>query len=170
MVKNIAEKGEFNLNIFILHRLRNKFLQLILDLISLDSASWELHQYSRRMYGPMKNPKVETRSWDSNLGPHDRSTSRPRTPHRKRRKCRSPSFSPFPTTYSACFFTNEGIKNSCIVKKVQIKFQSDRAKYPNVGIPVISTPLTIYVVKYIFTSSINRFIRQDHDVKIFLTS
>ena len=31
------------LNIFILHRLRNKFLQLIL--ISLDSASWELHQY-----------------------------------------------------------------------------------------------------------------------------
>ena len=40
-------------------------------LISLDSASWELHQYSRRMYGPMKNPKVETRSRDSNLGPHD---------------------------------------------------------------------------------------------------
>ena len=40
------------LNIFILHRLRNKFLQLIL--ISLDSASWELHQYSRRMCGPMK--------------------------------------------------------------------------------------------------------------------
>ena len=33
-----------SLNIFILHRLRNKFLQLIL--ISLDSASWELHQYS----------------------------------------------------------------------------------------------------------------------------
>ena len=58
-----------SLNIFILHRLRNKFLQLIL--ISLDSASWELHQYSRRMYGPMKNPKVETRSRDSNLGPHD---------------------------------------------------------------------------------------------------
>ena len=46
----------------------------------------------------------------------------------------------------------------------------NRAKYPNVGIPVISTPLTIHVVKYIFTSSINRFIRQDHDVKIFLTS
>ena len=39
----------FSLNIFILHRLRNKFLQLIL--ISLDSASWELHQYSRRMFG-----------------------------------------------------------------------------------------------------------------------
>ena len=58
----------FSLNIFILHRLRNKFLQLIL--ISLDSASWELHQYSRRMCGPMKNPKVETRSRDSNLGPH----------------------------------------------------------------------------------------------------
>ena len=46
--------------------MRNKFLQLIL--ISLDPASWELHQYSRRMCGPMKNPKVETRSrvrtWD----------------------------------------------------------------------------------------------------------
>ena len=49
--------------------MRNKFLQLIL--VSLDSASWELHQYSRRMCGPMKNPKVETRSRDSNLGPHD---------------------------------------------------------------------------------------------------
>ena len=58
-----------SLNIFILHRLRNKFLQLIL--ISLDSASWELYQYSRRMCGPMKSPKVETRSRDSNLGPHD---------------------------------------------------------------------------------------------------
>ena len=46
----------------------------------------------------------------------------------------------------------------------------NRAKYPNVGIPVISTPLTIHVVKYVFTSSINRFIRQDHDVKMFLTS
>ena len=54
---------------FILHRLRNKFLQLML--ISLDSASWELHQYSRRMCGPMKNPKVETRSRDSNSGPQD---------------------------------------------------------------------------------------------------
>ena len=60
---------DLSLNIFILHRLRNKFLQLIL--ISLDSASWELHQYSCRMCGPMKNPKVETRSRDSNLGPHD---------------------------------------------------------------------------------------------------
>ena len=37
--------------------MRNKFLQLIL--ISLDSASWELHQYSRRMCGPMKNHKVD---------------------------------------------------------------------------------------------------------------
>ena len=36
--------------------MRNKFLQLIL--ISLDSASWELHQYSRRMCGPMKIPKL----------------------------------------------------------------------------------------------------------------
>ena len=59
----------FSLNIFILHRLRNKFLQLIL--ISLDSASWELHQYSRRMCGPMRNPKVETRPRDLNSGPHD---------------------------------------------------------------------------------------------------
>ena len=53
-----------SLNIFILHRLRNKFLQL--TLISLDSASWELHQYSRRMCGPMKNPKVRIKikvSW-----------------------------------------------------------------------------------------------------------
>ena len=60
---------KYSLNIFILHRLRNKFLQLIL--ISLNSASWELHQYSRRMCGPMKNPKVETRSRGSNSGPHD---------------------------------------------------------------------------------------------------
>ena len=58
-----------SLNIFILHQLRNKFQQL--TLISLDSASWELHQYSRRMCGPMKNPKVETRSRDSNSGLHD---------------------------------------------------------------------------------------------------
>ena len=39
-------------SVFILHRLRNEFLQLIL--ISLDSASWELHKYSRRICGPMK--------------------------------------------------------------------------------------------------------------------
>ena len=49
--------------------IENKFLQLIL--ISLDSASWELHQYLCRMCGPMKIPKVETRSRDSNLVPHD---------------------------------------------------------------------------------------------------
>ena len=66
---NSSNVLSLSLNIFILHRLRNKFLQLIL--ISLDSASWELHQYLRRMCGPMKNPKVETRSQDSNLGPHD---------------------------------------------------------------------------------------------------
>ena len=58
-----------SLNIFILHRFRNKFQQL--TLISLDSASWELHQYSHRMCEPMKNPKVETRSRDSNSGTHD---------------------------------------------------------------------------------------------------
>ena len=45
-----------------LHRLRNKFLQL--TLISLDSASWELHQYSHRICGPMKNPTPGTRTWD----------------------------------------------------------------------------------------------------------
>ena len=49
--------------------MRNKFLQLIL--ISLDSASWELHQYLRQTCGPMKNPKVETRSRESNSGPQD---------------------------------------------------------------------------------------------------
>ena len=38
--------------------------------MSPDSASWELHQYSRRMCMPMKNPGDETRSWDSNSGPH----------------------------------------------------------------------------------------------------
>ena len=60
----------FSLSMFILHRLRNKFLQLIL--ISLDSASWELHQYSRRnVWAKEKNPKVETRSRDSNQGPYD---------------------------------------------------------------------------------------------------
>ena len=47
---------EFSLNLFILHRLRNKFLQLIL--ISLDFASWELHQFSGRIRGPMKIPKL----------------------------------------------------------------------------------------------------------------
>ena len=57
--------ARFNLNIFILHRLRNTFLQLIL--ISLDSASWELHQYSHRTCGPMKT----SQSRDSNLGLYD---------------------------------------------------------------------------------------------------
>ena len=57
----------FSLNIFILHRLRNKFQKLIL--MSLDSASWELHQYSRRMCGPMKKipkltPAPGNRTWD----------------------------------------------------------------------------------------------------------
>ena len=45
-----------SLNTFVLHRLRNKFLKLIL--ISLDSASWELHKYSRRMCGPIKILKL----------------------------------------------------------------------------------------------------------------
>ena len=69
-VKNKGLSGKwFSLNIFILHRLRNKFLQLVL--ISLGSASWELHQHLRGMWGPMKNPEVETHSRDSNSGPHD---------------------------------------------------------------------------------------------------
>ena len=37
-------------------RTLNKFIQLVL--ISLDSASWKLYQYSRRMFGPMKIPKL----------------------------------------------------------------------------------------------------------------
>ena len=56
-----------HLNIYILHQLRNKFLQLIL--ISLNSASSELHQYSNRMYGPLKksqsqHPLPRNRTWD----------------------------------------------------------------------------------------------------------
>ena len=46
-----------SLNIFILHPMKNKFLQLIL-IISLDFASWELHLYSSRTYGPMKISKL----------------------------------------------------------------------------------------------------------------
>ena len=72
----------FCLNIFILHRLRNKFLQLIQ--ISLDSAFWELHQYSHQMCGPMK----KSQSWHPlpgiELGTSRlrgrRSTSQPWTP------------------------------------------------------------------------------------------
>ena len=44
-----------SLNI-VLHQLRSKFLQFVQS--SLDSASWELHQYPRRMCGPMKIPKL----------------------------------------------------------------------------------------------------------------
>ena len=32
---------------------------------------WELNQYSCQMSGPLKNPIDETRSRDSNSGPHD---------------------------------------------------------------------------------------------------
>ena len=46
----------FSLNTFILHRLRNKFLRL--KVISLDFAFWDLHQYSHRMCGPWKTPKL----------------------------------------------------------------------------------------------------------------
>ena len=41
------------------------------NIIFLDSASWELNQYSRRMCGPMKNPEVDTRCQESNSGPQD---------------------------------------------------------------------------------------------------
>ena len=59
----------FSLNIlvFTLHQLRNKFLQLIL--IFLHSASWELHQYSHQICGPINSPKVDIRFWKSNFGP-----------------------------------------------------------------------------------------------------
>ena len=40
-------------------------------LISLNSASWELHQYSAQICWPMNSPKVVARSQDSNSGPHD---------------------------------------------------------------------------------------------------
>ena len=49
-------RGLVRLNIFISYRLRNKFLQLML--ISLDSASCELHRYSRQMCGRVKIPKL----------------------------------------------------------------------------------------------------------------
>ena len=45
------------------------FLQL--QLISPDSASWELHQYWPRMCGPMRNPKVDTRPRESKSGPRE---------------------------------------------------------------------------------------------------
>ena len=56
-----------SLNKFILHQLSNKFFQLIL--IFSDSASWELHQYSHRVYRPMKILKLTPapRNWTSDL-------------------------------------------------------------------------------------------------------
>ena len=69
-------------DIFILYRLRNKFLQHIT--ISLDSASWELHQYLRRLCKTMTSTK-DDRSRYSISGPHDligrHSISVPRKPH-----------------------------------------------------------------------------------------
>ena len=56
LVRFVLQMHLFSLNIFIFHGLRNKFIQLILN--SRDSASLELHQYSRRMCGPMKIPKL----------------------------------------------------------------------------------------------------------------
>ena len=50
-------------------------------------------------------------------------------------------------------------------------FQSyTRAKYPNVGIPVFTTPLTICEVKFIFTSPINHLTLPDHDFKMIFMS
>ena len=54
----VSEQVNLSFNLFILHRLRNKFLELITLLISLDSASWELHPYSRRLCGPMEIRKL----------------------------------------------------------------------------------------------------------------
>ena len=66
LVRQNAALCDIWLSIFISHRLRNMFLQLIL--ISLDSTSWELHQHSSRMCGPMKIPKLTpapgNRTWD----------------------------------------------------------------------------------------------------------
>ena len=45
-----------------------------------------------------------------------------------------------------------------------------RAKYPNVGIPIFSTPLTICEVKFIFTSPINHLTCPDHDFKMIFMS
>ena len=59
----------FSLSVFILYRLRNKFLQPIL--ISLDFDSWELYQYSRRVCGPMKIPKFTPAPRKLISGPHD---------------------------------------------------------------------------------------------------
>ena len=56
VVSNRSDQKFFVLSIFIFHRLRNKFLHLLP--ISLASASWELHQYLRRMLGPMKITKL----------------------------------------------------------------------------------------------------------------
>ena len=63
--------------------------------MSLDSASWELHQYLRRECEPMKNPKVETRSQDSNSkipGFHDPTEESLSKHSGKRRKCFLPAF------------------------------------------------------------------------------
>ena len=61
--KGLLRKG---LNISILHRLSNKFLQLIL--ISLNSASWKLHQPN-----VLANENIQLDAWsqESNLGPYD---------------------------------------------------------------------------------------------------
>ena len=49
-------------------------------------------------------------------------------------------------------------------------FHTSRAKYPNVGIPVFTTPLTICEVKFIFTSPINHLTLPDHDFKMIFMS
>ena len=48
----------------------------------------------------------------------------------------------------------EGFKKEQSWKRINA-FPDNRAKYPNVGIPIFLTPLTICEVKFIFTSPIN---------------
>ena len=107
---NVTQNLILSLNIFILHRLRNKFLQLIL--MFLDSASWELHQYSRRMCEPMKKiqkltPAPENRTRDLKIAKPtlyltkiDIGFRMGRKHGGKRRKCWLLAFSPFPTMFS----------------------------------------------------------------------
>ena len=51
-----------------------------------------------------------------------------------------------------------------------LKKKCYRVKYPNVGIPVFTTPLTICEVKFIFTSPINHLTLPDHDFKMIFMS
>ena len=52
---------------------RQQFLSNWTDrtLISVDSASWKLHQFLHQIHGPVTNPRVETLSRDSISGWYD---------------------------------------------------------------------------------------------------